>query len=47
MHCELVGKAQVTVKDAAFARAVWEMYLGRRNIDEDIKKGLAERLPAG
>ena len=45
LDCNLVGKAQFMVKDVPFARAVWEMYLGERNIDEDIKKGLVGRLP--
>ena len=28
-----------------FARAVWQMYLGERNIDSDMKKELVARLP--
>lgn len=43
-HCELVGKTEVTIKNVAFARAVWEIYLGKNNLGEAIKKGLVSRL---
>jgi hypothetical protein len=44
LHCNLVGKSEFLVKDVAFARAVWEIYLGKNNLGESIKKALAERL---
>lgn len=44
MHCNLVGKTDYWIKNVAFARAVWEIYLGKNNIGEDIKRGLTTRL---
>lgn len=43
-HCELVGKTAVTIKNVAFARAVWEIYLGQHNLGDSIKQGLISRL---
>ena len=34
----------VTIANAKFAVAVWQIYLGRKNVDSDIKKGLVKRL---
>lgn len=34
----------VTIANPKFAVAVWEIYLGRKNVDSDIKKGLLKRL---
>jgi hypothetical protein len=45
LHCNLVGKSQFLVKDVPFARAVWEIYLGKNNIDSSVKKALVDRLP--
>lgn len=43
-HVELVGKTAVTIKNVAFARAVWEIYLGKHNLGDAIKQGLVSRL---
>lgn len=43
-HCELVGKTQVTIKNVAFANAVWNIYLGKNNLGDAIKQGLISRL---
>jgi hypothetical protein len=40
----IVGKVDVTFKNAAFTEALWEVYLGARPLDEKIKKGLTEML---
>ena len=40
----MVGKVDVTFKNAAFADALWEVYLGARPLDEKLKKGLLEML---
>ncbi|MFN4261862.1 MAG: chalcone isomerase family protein [Gemmataceae bacterium] len=40
----LVGKAAVRIENVAFARALWEIYLGRNNLGETIKRGLTSRL---
>jgi hypothetical protein len=43
LHCEVVGKAETTIANVAFAQAVWEIYLGKINLGDDIKKGLLSR----
>jgi hypothetical protein len=45
VRIQIVGKVDVTVKNPAFAQALWEVYLGPKPIDEGLKKGLAGRLP--
>jgi hypothetical protein len=44
LHCSMAGKADFLIKNVAFAHAVWEMYLGKNNLGEAIKKGLVSRL---
>jgi hypothetical protein len=44
LHCSMSGKADFLIKNVAFAHAVWEMYLGKNNLSEAIKKGLVSRL---
>jgi hypothetical protein len=44
LHCELEGYTSFTIKNVAFARAVWEIYLGKHNIGDNIKRGLVSRL---
>ncbi len=44
LHCDVAGKKQFTIDGVAFSRAVWEIYLGRNNLGNDIKKGLVSRL---
>jgi hypothetical protein len=34
----------VTIPNDKFARAVWEVYLGRKNLGSSIKTGLTSRL---
>jgi hypothetical protein len=43
LRCEAVGTADVTIRSPAFARAVWEIYLGRNNLGESVKTGLTSR----
>jgi len=43
LHCQVVGKNDIQIEGVAFARAVWEIYLGKNNLGEDIKKGLLSR----
>lgn len=38
------GKADFLIKNVTFSKAVWEIYLGKKNISEAIKKGLTSRL---
>lgn len=44
LHCIVVGKTEITIENPAFARAVWDIYLGRNNLGENIKRDLASRL---
>ena len=44
IECDVAGKRQIVIDNSDFSKAVWEIYLGRKNIDEDIRKALASRL---
>lgn len=44
LHCSVAGKADFLIKNVKFAQAVWEIYLGKNNLGEHIKKGLVSRL---
>ncbi|MCS6976009.1 MAG: chalcone isomerase family protein [Gemmatales bacterium] len=40
----LVGKAERTIRNPKFARAVWDIYFGPNNIGTEVKRGLLARL---
>ena len=42
LRCQAAGK-DVTIASPAFARAVWEIYLGRNNLGDAVKSGLTSR----
>lgn len=44
LHCDLAGRAAVLIKGAQFPRAIWDVYFGKNNLGEEIKKGLGSRL---
>lgn len=44
LHCSVAGKADFFIKNVRFSQAVWEIYLGKKNLGEHIKKGLTSRL---
>jgi hypothetical protein len=44
LHINVAGKADHVIKNVAFSKAVWEMYLGKKNVAEAIKKGLTSRM---
>ena len=44
LECLVNGKMEVTINNVAFARAVWEIYLGPKNLGTEIKAGLVFRL---
>jgi chalcone isomerase-like protein len=44
LHIHLVGKTSEFIPGLKFARAVWEIYLGPKNIGEAVKQGLVSRL---
>lgn len=45
IHVNLVGKKQEFVQNVKFAKAVWDIYFGPKNVGESVKKGLSSRLP--
>ena len=44
LHCNVVNKGEFTIENGEFSRAVWDIYLGKNNVGEGIKKGLTSRL---
>jgi hypothetical protein len=38
------GKNGLFIRNPAFSKAVWEIYLGRNNLGDSIKQGLTSRL---
>ncbi len=44
LHCSVAGKADFLIRNVRFAQAVWEIYLGKNNLGDGIKKGLTARL---
>lgn len=44
LQIDVVGKLSVAIDTPAFAKAMWEVYLGKKNIGEPIKAGLVSRL---
>jgi hypothetical protein len=45
LHCRRMNKEEVLIKNVDFSRAVWENYLGKRNVGEGVKQGLVSELP--
>jgi hypothetical protein len=43
LRCRVAGKADAMVGDPAFARAVWNIYLGPNNVSDAVKSGLVSR----
>jgi hypothetical protein len=44
LRCQVAGADELLVDSPGFARAVWEIYLGRNNLGEPIKAALVSRL---
>lgn len=44
LRCQVIGKGDFTIENPDFSRAVWDIYLGKNNIGDGIKKGLTSRL---
>lgn len=42
--CKMPGDKEVLIKDVTFSQAIWDIYLGEKNIGEEIKAGLTSRL---
>ena len=45
LHIRVAGKVDFVIRSASFSRAIWDIYLGEKNLGESLKKGLASRLP--
>lgn len=43
LNVSLEGKAALLIRNPQFSRAVWDIYVGRNNLGEDIKRGLVSR----
>lgn len=44
LRCQVIGKGDFMIENPDFSRAVWDIYFGKNNIGEGIKKGLTSRL---
>jgi len=44
IHIHSPGKADFLIKNTKFSQAIWEIYLGKNNLGDAIKKGLVSRL---
>lgn len=44
LHIDLFGKKELTIKNPRYPRAIWDIYLGRNNLGEPLKKALVSRL---
>jgi len=45
VRIKLADKIDLTIKNPAFAQALWEVFLGAKPIDETLKAGLVGLLP--
>ena len=44
LRCRINDRKPLLIKNVAFAHAVWDIYLGKKNVGERIKTGLTARL---
>ena len=44
LHVAMPGKVDFLIKNPKFSKAVWDVYLGKNNVGEAVKKGLTSRL---
>jgi hypothetical protein len=44
LEVKVAGRTEFVIPNAAFHRAIWDIYLGRNNLGEGIKRGLVSRL---
>jgi len=45
VHIRMPGEHETLIKDVPFSVAIWKIYLGSKNVSEDVKKGITARLP--
>lgn len=44
LHVAMPGKVDFIIKNPKFSQAVWDIYLGRNNVGEPVKRGLTSRM---
>jgi hypothetical protein len=44
VQIKVAGSEEFVIRNPAFTRAIWDIYFGKNNIGEAIKKGLTSRL---
>jgi hypothetical protein len=44
LRCQVIGKGDISLENPDFSRAIWDIYLGKNNIGEGVKKNLISRL---
>jgi hypothetical protein len=44
LHCNLAGKKDFLIENPDFSKAVWDIYLGKNNLSDSIKRSLVSRL---
>ena len=44
LHIRVAGKVDFVIRSVGFSRAIWDIYLGEKNLGESLKKGLTSRL---
>lgn len=44
LRCELAGREPFVIRNQQFSRALWSIYLGRKNLGAEIKQALVARL---
>jgi hypothetical protein len=44
LQVSVSGKDPFVIKNAAFSKAVWDIYLGANNVSDAVKRGLVSRL---
>ncbi len=44
IYIDMVGRKQEFIAGVKFGNAIWEIYLGQKNLGDAIKKGLTSRL---
>lgn len=44
LHCIVGTKTETLLKNERFANAIWEIYLGKMSISDDVKKNLFSRF---
>jgi hypothetical protein len=45
LQVKMAGREDFLIRNPELSRAVWDIYLGRNNLGEGIKRGLTSRLP--